>query len=115
MELFRLLIYLVALVGKLHRSYGKQQRLYLFTVTGHGIPPETIDGAFEASSDFFSQPLETKKEQSPFAAALNSGFEFKSQVRPSTGLADQKESMQITAHQGSMDNRWPPNGGFKGK
>eukprot|EP00959_Pyramimonas_sp_CCMP1952_P063104 1318972-Pyramimonas_sp.AAC.1 len=29
------------------------------------------------------------------------------QVRPSTGTADQKESLQITARQGAMEGRWP--------
>lgn len=28
-------------------------------------------------------------------------------VRPSTGVADQKESLQVTARQGVMDGRWP--------
>ncbi len=78
-----------------------------FTVTGHGIPQALIDDAFKVSSTFFSQPVDIKKEQSPFEASLNSGYEYMSQVRPSTGLADQKESLQITARQGSMDGRWP--------
>ena len=30
-----------------------------------------------------------------------------SQVRPSKGLADRKEIMQITAREGCMDGRWP--------
>lgn len=78
-----------------------------FTVIGHGIPQGMIDDAFQASSKFFSQPVEIKKQLSPFEASLNSGYEYMSQVRPSTGLADQKESLQITARKGSMDDRWP--------
>jgi tRNA(Arg) A34 adenosine deaminase TadA len=78
-----------------------------FTLTGHGIPRELIDSAFEASAGFFSLPEEAKKEASPFAPQLNAGYEYMSQVRPSTGTADQKESLQLTARSGVMDNRWP--------
>ena len=78
-----------------------------FVVVGHGIAQSKIDDAFKASSEFFSQDVDTKKKQSPFDASLNSGYEFMAQVRPSTGLADQKESLQITARKGSMDGRWP--------
>ncbi|KAL3826554.1 hypothetical protein ACHAXA_003618 [Cyclostephanos tholiformis] len=83
-----------------------------FVVTGHGIPQNVIDDAFAESSNFFSQSVEDKKEQSPFAANLNSGYEYMSQIRPSTGLADRKESIQITAREGCMDGRWP-NDAFK--
>jgi len=78
-----------------------------FTVVNHGISKATIDHAFETSAAFFAQPRATKEAQSPFAKHLNSGYEFMSQVRPSTGLADQKESLQITARAGAMQGRWP--------
>ena len=78
-----------------------------FTVINHGIPKETVDRAFSSSADFFAKDKDTKLAASPFAAHLNSGYEFMSQVRPSTGTADQKESIQVTARQGAMDGRWP--------
>ena len=78
-----------------------------FTVTGHGIPEEAVEGAFAASAGFFAQPLEAKQAASPFAAQLNSGYEYMTQVRPSTGTADQKESLQVTARAGAMEGRWP--------
>ena len=78
-----------------------------FVVTGHGIPQPLIDEAFAASATFFAQPIKDKQDQSPFAAHLNSGYEYMAQVRPSTGLADRKESLQITAREGCMDGRWP--------
>jgi isopenicillin N synthase-like dioxygenase/tRNA(Arg) A34 adenosine deaminase TadA len=78
-----------------------------FCVVGHGIDQSIIDGAFGASETFFAQPLEDKKAQSPLDMSINSGFEYFAQVRPSTGVADQKESLQITARQGCMDDRWP--------
>lgn len=78
-----------------------------FSVVGHGIPQSVIDDAFAASADFFAQPLEEKQKQSPGDMKNNAGFEHFAQVRPSTGVADQKESIQITARKGVMDGRWP--------
>jgi len=78
-----------------------------FSVVNHGIPQEAIDQAFQVSKEFFSLPQEEKEAASPFAIYLNAGYEFMSQVRPSTGTADQKESLQITAREGVMDSRWP--------
>ena len=78
-----------------------------FVVTNHGIPEEAIDEAFALSAEFFAQGRESKMAQSPFAANMNAGYEFFSQVRPSTGTPDQKESLQITAREGCMDGRWP--------
>jgi isopenicillin N synthase-like dioxygenase len=82
-------------------------RVGFFTVVNHGIEEELIDHAFGASSAFFAQPRAAKEEQSPFARGLNSGFEYMAQVRPSTGLADRKESLQVTARAGAMEGRWP--------
>lgn len=73
-----------------------------FTVTNHGIPMEQIDDAFACSEAFFAKPLEEKEAQSPFQRELNSGFEHMKQVRPSTGVPDVKESMQITARGTAM-------------
>lgn len=78
-----------------------------FTIVNHGISEAVIDNAFRVSREFFALSVEEKEKASPFAPHLNSGFEHKSQVRPSTGLADQKESLQITARKLAMDERWP--------
>ena len=78
-----------------------------FSVINHGISQEDINGIFEVSKSFFSQSIAAKERQSPFEKSLNSGYEFMSQVRPSTGTTDQKESLQITARSGCMDGRWP--------
>jgi isopenicillin N synthase-like dioxygenase len=56
---------------------------------------------------FFDQPTSAKAEQSPLDMSINCGFEHFAQVRPSTGVADQKESLQITAREGCMEGRWP--------
>jgi isopenicillin N synthase-like dioxygenase len=78
-----------------------------FSITGHGIPQTLIDQAFNESQTFFEQPLEVKRQQSPCDMSINCGFEHYAQVRPSTGVADQKESLQVTAREGAMDARWP--------
>ena len=78
-----------------------------FTVVGHGIAQDVIEQSFGVAQEFFSLEREAKEAASPFAQQLNSGYEFMTQVRPSTGTADQKESLQITARQGCMDGRWP--------
>jgi isopenicillin N synthase-like dioxygenase/tRNA(Arg) A34 adenosine deaminase TadA len=78
-----------------------------FSVVNHGIDQSLIDAAFGSSEGFFGQSVEDKKAQSPLDMSINSGFESFSQVRPSTGVADQKESLQITARTGCMDGRWP--------
>ena len=78
-----------------------------FTVINHGISSQLIQETFSVSAEFFSQTPETKTKQSPFDKRLNSGYEYYSQLRPSTGTYDQKESMQITARQGCMEERWP--------
>jgi len=81
--------------------------LGFFIVVGHGFPQELTDRAFEISRQFFAQRREDKEGQSPHSSELNSGFEFKTQVRPSTGLPDNKESMQVTASSVAMQDRWP--------
>jgi hypothetical protein len=77
------------------------------SVTNHGIPQAVIDDGFGAAEAFFAQPRETKLAQSPGDMKNNAGFEHFSQVRPSTGVADQKESLQVTARAGVMEGRWP--------
>ncbi len=79
--------------------------LGLFQVTSHGIPLEQIEEAFDLSAAFFDLP-EAEKSALPLKPGTNAGWEFKSQVRPSTGTPDQKESYQITRP--NMDALWPP-------
>lgn len=78
--------------------------LGLFQLTGHGIPLDQINDAFALSQAFFALP-EPEKARLPLRPGTNAGWEFKSQVRPSTGTPDQKESYQITRPR--MDGLWP--------
>jgi isopenicillin N synthase-like dioxygenase len=86
-----------------------------FQVFNHGIPQEDIDDAFDNAWDFFELPAEVKA-QYPMPKGVNAGWEFKAQVRPSTGTPDNKESYQVTRP--LMQGRWPSEAelpGFKAK
>lgn len=75
-----------------------------FQIKNHGINNTLIDDAFTASEQFFSLPQDVKSKY-PLKPGTNAGWEYKSQVRPSTGTADQKESYQITLPR--MSSLWP--------
>ena len=55
-----------------------------FQLVNHGIPQEQIDEAFTMTERFFALPHETKARY-PLGQGTNAGWEYKSQVRPSTG------------------------------
>ena len=75
-----------------------------FQVVDHGIDLAEVRRAFDAAEAFFALP-EDVKAQYPLVKALNSGWESKSQVRPSIGTPDQKESYQLTRP--NMTGLWP--------
>jgi isopenicillin N synthase-like dioxygenase len=84
-----------------------------FQLTNHSISLADIQQAFKISEAFFSLPKETKS-LFPLKEGLNAGWEFRAQVRPSTGTADEKESYQFTIPH--MSGLWPDNdqlSGFK--
>lgn len=65
-----------------------------FCVVDHGISTAEINTMFDESARFFSLP-DPVKVKVPFSPAHNAGWEQNSQVRPSTGAADRKESYQM--------------------
>lgn len=73
-----------------------------FQIKNHGIPCHMIDRIFNLSEKFFGLD---KKKKVKYPLRRNEGYESLSQVRPSTGTRDQKESYQIT--KGQMDGLWP--------
>ena len=75
-----------------------------FQLDGHGIPADVIDRAFAAAEAFFALPDDVKG-RNPWRRELNAGWESRSQVRPSTRVADQKESYQVTRPH--MEGLWP--------
>jgi isopenicillin N synthase-like dioxygenase len=94
-----------------HRREAITEQLWLaateigfFQLSHHGIPSEEINAAFIESERFFDLS-ETIRAQYPRPKGVNAGWESRSQIRPSTGTKDQKESYQITQYH--MDNLWP--------
>jgi isopenicillin N synthase-like dioxygenase len=77
-----------------------------FQVVDHGIDLAEVQRAFDLATAFFDLPEDVKAHY-PLKKGLNSGWESRSQVRPSTGTADQKESWQLTRPH--MDGLWPSN------
>ncbi|RDW78923.1 uncharacterized protein DSM5745_05775 [Aspergillus mulundensis] len=74
-----------------------------FTITDHGISTADIDSMFALSQSFFSLPDEIKATV-PWNPN-NVGWEKNSQVRPSTGQPDTKESYQLQFGE-NMDGIW---------
>ncbi|WP_441231360.1 isopenicillin N synthase family dioxygenase [Tardiphaga sp. 215_C5_N2_1] len=75
-----------------------------FQLINHGIPQELVDEAFDMTAKFFALASDVKAKY-PLGKGTNAGWEYKSQVRPSTGTADNKESYQITLPR--MAQLWP--------
>ncbi len=75
-----------------------------FQLVNHGIPQAMVDEAFDMTARFFDLSNDTKALY-PLGKGTNAGWEYKSQVRPSTGTADNKESYQITVPR--MARLWP--------
>jgi isopenicillin N synthase-like dioxygenase len=75
-----------------------------FQLKNHGIPQAQVDEAFLMTERFFDLSHESKAKL-PLLKGTNAGWEFQSQVRPSTGTADRKESYQITLPR--MKALWP--------
>jgi len=77
-----------------------------FQVTGHDLAPTDVDAAFDAAERFFALPTDVKQRRS-MPPGTNSGWEFKSQKRPSTGTYDQKETYQVTISRMDRHDLWP--------
>ncbi|KAG2210411.1 hypothetical protein INT46_004037 [Mucor plumbeus] len=75
-----------------------------FYVVNHGIEIKDIRSMFQASHDFFALD-DSIKERYPIDVSRNAGWEKLAQIRPSTGVADLKESMQLGFH--NMEDIWP--------
>ena len=79
-------------------------RVGFFQVLNHGIPEADVDAAFATAWEFFGLPM-PEKERFRRRPGSNAGWEYRAQVRPSTGTPDNKESYQITIS--DMENIWP--------
>ncbi len=79
-------------------------RVGFFQLSDHGIDRTLVDATFAAATAFFDLPDDVKAAY-PWRRDLNAGWESKAQVRPSTRVADQKESYQMTRPH--MAGLWP--------
>ncbi len=75
-----------------------------FQLINHDIDTQEINKTFQYSERFFALNSE-QKNLYPLKEGLNAGWEFMAQVRPSTKVADRKESYQITLPH--MTGLWP--------
>ncbi|KAI9305859.1 hypothetical protein BJ944DRAFT_282167 [Cunninghamella echinulata] len=82
-----------------------------FYVVNHGIPIEDIRSMFKTSHDFFALPDDIKAKYG-IDVKRNAGWEKLAQVRPSTGVADLKESMQLSYY--GIDDLWPTDEDIEG-
>ncbi|KAF2105420.1 hypothetical protein BDV96DRAFT_626266 [Lophiotrema nucula] len=74
-----------------------------FAITDHGISETEVNSMFKLSEQFFVLPEETKATV-PWTPQ-NVGWESRGQVRPATGLADQKETYNLQFGE-NMKNTW---------
>ena len=81
------------------------ENIGFFSIIDHGISPDQVHAIFTESARFFSLP-DTIKATVPFSSQHNSGWESKSQIRPSTGAADNKESYQMQFSSHHMSGKW---------
>ncbi len=77
-----------------------------FQVVDTGLDPAAVDEAFALAERFFSLP-DSAKEPLLMPAGTNSGWEYRSQRRPSTGTLDEKETYQITRTRMDELGVWP--------
>ncbi|KAL4879452.1 iron/ascorbate family oxidoreductase [Aspergillus karnatakaensis] len=74
-----------------------------FTLIDHGITVDEIEAQFAISRQFFDLPADVKAK-TPHDTKSNNGWEYKAQLRPSTGTYDQKESLWL---QRNSSSPWP--------
>lgn len=75
-----------------------------FQLVDHGIDQSDIERAFLTAEALFALPDEVKGQYA-LRKGTNAGWEKLTQVRPSTGTPDQKESFQVTRPR--MTGLWP--------
>lgn len=87
-----------------HELWQAATQVGFFQVSHHSIPLDLINRVFKQSARFFALPTQEKINVA-LLEGQNAGWEYKNQIRPSTGTADQKESYQVTLPK--MANLWP--------
>ncbi|MGY1741372.1 MULTISPECIES: isopenicillin N synthase family dioxygenase [unclassified Blastococcus] len=80
-----------------------------FYVTGHAVPPELVDAAFDQARRFFDLPLERKRRAGMDRSAFDRGYEeLRGQTLEAGTPADLKEGFYL-GRDGAAGkrNRWP--------
>ncbi|KID81435.1 Oxoglutarate/iron-dependent oxygenase [Metarhizium guizhouense ARSEF 977] len=72
-----------------------------FTLVDHGITIEEIEAQLQVAQNFFSLPAKVK-DKVRHDPRTNNDWEYKAQLRPSTGAYDQKESLWLM-----RGSQWP--------
>lgn len=84
-----------------------------FQVVDTDLDPAAVDEAFALAEAFFALP-EQVKEPLRMPAGTNSGWEYRSQRRPSTGTLDEKETYQLTRTRMDELGLWPDDADVEG-
>ncbi|GFZ49833.1 hypothetical protein JCM24511_07236 [Saitozyma sp. JCM 24511] len=87
----------------IHQLMDAATNVGFFALSNHSIPLSDVQSAFSLSREFFA--LEDEAKAKTPLNGKNAGWEKNTQVRPSTGTADQKESMQLQFSR--MEGLWP--------
>jgi len=83
------------------------EEIGFFKLINHGIPESDIEEMFQLDQQVMELPQVVKEARFPFDRDEICGYEYKKQVHPSTGTADQKENLLIPARAGAVDGKWP--------
>lgn len=86
-----------------HQLCTAAENVGFFAIVNHGLSEAEVQSMFSTSESFFSLPDQTKSSV-PWSPQ-NVGWEKMSQIRPSTGAADTKESYQLQFGE-NMDKLW---------
>jgi len=90
-----------------HHIWQACKTIGFFKLVNHGIPENDIAEIFQQNENFMALPREFKEARWPHNRDEIRGYEYKKQVHPSTGVADEKENLLIPARAGAMDGMWP--------
>lgn len=96
---------------KAEKLWDAATTIGFFQLTNFGISVDEINAAFAEAERFFALDRAVL-EKIGKERGVNAGWEYRSQVRPSTGTPDEKESYQVTRP--LMSGLWPDEASIPG-
>lgn len=81
-------------IAQRHLIYALVESAERCLQVDHGISKDEIEAQFALSKRFFDLPKDVKGK-TPHSTRDNNGWEYKAQLRPSTGTYDEKESLWL--------------------